>query len=280
MICSGNLLEPLGDGFANALIEVIVTANSQATGGQLIQGVSSQHTTDVEGNYSFELNEGFYQFDAVSAAGVRVTIGVATVVLDTIDSNMLTLIGSVADLPLPLLGYLTPTSTDTVTNKTLNDSSNFIHADATHLYVKAKTAITKGQPVMFDGYNIGEDAIDVIPCNANLGVTIGLAEIAIAQGSFGMIVTQGNVTKIDTSLYTPGEILYPDGTGGLTNTPTTTYKQRVAFVLKVNANNGALLVNAHSPIDRAFEVGYDNTTSGLTATNVQDAIDELKTLIP
>jgi hypothetical protein len=35
--------------------------------------------------------------------------------------------------------------------------------------------------------------------------------------------------------------------------------------------------NGNDEID--VDVAYDNTSSGLTATNVQDAIDELKALI-
>ena len=35
-----------------------------------------------------------------------------------------------------------------------------------------------------------------------------------------------------------------------------------------------------SVVTKAIDIFYDNSTSWLTATNVQDAIDELKNLIP
>lgn len=280
MICSGNALKPLGEAFASGTIVVTATGISQGAGGQVLAGTFTNYKVDADGAYSFTLDEGFYSFDAISAEGKRTRIGTGIVGPDTIDSDLVTLIGTSPPVTDPtVFGFITPTSTDTLTNKTLSDPSNSILADGVHIRVKAGAAITKGQPVMFDSYVTGDDAIVVLPCNNATGITIGVACADIALNAFGMMMTIGNCTGLDTSAYTAGVILYPDAIGGLTATPPTTGMiQPIAVVLKVSNGNGALQINVHSPWETATNTPYDGTTSGLTATNVQAAIDELKTL--
>ena len=164
----------------------------------------------------------------------------------------------------------------TLTNKNINDYTNLVHADAIHQRVKATVAITKGQPVSYVGYNSGEDAIEVNLADSATSIAIGIAEDDIAIGGFGNIIATGVFEGLDTSIYTEGTILYVNGAGTLTATePTTGFAQPCAFVLRSHASNGAIRCNFSYPKQPADDVRYDNTTSGLTATDVQSAIDEL-----
>ena len=166
--------------------------------------------------------------------------------------------------------------TETMTNKTINDASNNVHANATHLKVKATENITKGQPVIVTGYNVGEDALNVELANQSTGVATGIAEETMLSGEFGTMIMSGVLHNIDTSSFSEGSILYVDGTGVLTSTePTSGFSQPLAYVLRSNANNGAIQINAAYPKQDGGDVRYDNTTSGFTATTIQTAIDEL-----
>ncbi len=63
-------------------------------------------------------------------------------------------------------GVVTETSVNTLTNKTLDDYSNFIHADWIHLRVKATEALVKWDVVKFVWFNNGEQAIEVAKRNS------------------------------------------------------------------------------------------------------------------
>ena len=170
------------------------------------------------------------------------------------------------------------TYTWTLTNKTLDDYTNFIHADGTHLRVKALENLTKGDVIMFVGFNSWESAIEVQKHNSSTAPAIGIMYSAITTGSFGMAISNGYLRDINTIAYPEGTILYPNTTGGFTTTPTingTNYNQPIAYVLRSHAVNGIIMINIWPWHDLAPYVGYDNTTSGLVATNVQDAIDEV-----
>ena len=160
-------------------------------------------------------------------------------------------------------GVVTETGVAALTNKTLNSYTNQIHADALHYRVKGVGAgIVKGSPLKFVGYNSGQEAIEVSLANSATDVSIGLAEDAIPNGSFGTVVSSGLLTKVDTSTYSEGAILYVDGTGTLTATePITGYSQPIAFVLRSHANNGAIQVLAAYPRQDASDVRYTATSS-------------------
>ena len=160
-----------------------------------------------------------------------------------------------------------------LTNKDLTDYSNIIHADQIHLRVKADTNLLKGQPVKFDSYNIGENAINVSLADQFTNVSIGLAEENISQGNFGNIITAGILDHVDTSDFNEGEILYVNGEGLLTGVePLSGYSQPIAFCLKSQQNNGALQVLAAYPKQPSTDVRNDSTVSGL---NVTEALDNL-----
>jgi len=163
------------------------------------------------------------------------------------------------------------------TNKTLADSSNKIHADQLHIKIKADENLLKGQPVKYDSFNIGENAINVSLSNQLTDVTIGLAEEDIAQGSFGNIITAGVLDHTDTQDFNEGEILYVDGLGQLTGVePTSGYSQPIAICLKSQQNNGSLQVLASYPKQPSTDVRNDSNVSGL---NVTEALNNLNTSI-
>ena len=163
------------------------------------------------------------------------------------------------------------TDTQTLTNKTLDDYTNTIHADALHFRVKATQNILKGQPVTITGWNVGEEAYEVALANQANNVANGLASTDMAIGVFGMMEQSGILTDIDTSAWAEGIILYLDGVGALTAIePTTGYMQPIAYVVRSHAINGALQVNADYPKQDAFDVRYNTTES------VGDILDELQ----
>ena len=91
-----------------------------------------------------------------------------------------------------------------------------------YIYVKASSAITKGQLCMFTG---AVGASSVVTAAPSTGVTngqyiIGLAAESIALNGFGLIQILGSLKGFDTSAFADGDILYYDSavTGGLTKT--------------------------------------------------------------
>ena len=163
------------------------------------------------------------------------------------------------------------------TNKTLTDASNVIHADQLHIKIKADESLLKGQPVKYDSFNVGQNAIKVSLSNQLTDVTIGLAEEDIPQGSFGKIITAGILDHLDTRDFNQGEILYVDGLGQLTGVePTGGYSQPIAICLKSQQNNGALQVLASYPKQPSTDVRNDSNVSGL---NVTEALNNLNTSI-
>ena len=171
------------------------------------------------------------------------------------------------------------------TNKTLTDASNVIHADQLHFRIKADENLLKGQPVKYDSFNIGQNAINVSLSNQLTDVTIGLAEEDISQGSFGNIITAGVLDHVDTRDFNEGEILYVDGLGQLTGVePTSGYSQPIAICLKSQQNNGALQVLASYPKQPSTDVRNDSTVSGLNVTEALEALQArvvaLEALLP
>jgi len=160
-----------------------------------------------------------------------------------------------------------------LTNKTLASYTNKIHADQIHLRVKADVNLTKGQPVKYDSYNVGQNAINVGLADQMTDVSIGLAEEDISQGSFGNIITAGILDHVDTRDYNEGEILYVNGEGLLTGVePLSGFAQPIAFCLKSQQNNGALQVLADYPKQPSSDVRNDSDVSGV---NVTEALNNL-----
>lgn len=144
-------------------------------------------------------------------------------------------------------------------------SSTFLRGDGTwsvpavnkadlkylYMYGKAQSAITKGQAVQFAG--VQGDHILMKPAvpseiNANPDYFMGIAETTLATNDFGYVLTQGELTGLNTNAYTEGAILWfasaGSTAGALTPTEPTNSNARiqVASVNKVNATEGILFV--------------------------------------
>lgn len=90
------------------------------------------------------------------------------------------------------------------------------------LYIKASSAITKGQVIMFTG-SVG--ASGVLTGAPATGITdgtyiMGVAAESIALNGFGFVQTFGVINNVNTTGFADGDILWynPAVTGGLTNT--------------------------------------------------------------
>jgi len=118
------------------------------------------------------------------------------------------------------------------------------------IYVKNQTGstITKGMSVMATG--AAGDRITIAPAVSNGSVDamfmLGVAAENIVDDSFGFVVTNGYVRKINTSAYSVGTILYFDPTtpGGLTTTEpdAPNIDLPIAIVTKQNSSSGILYV--------------------------------------
>jgi hypothetical protein len=168
-------------------------------------------------------------------------------------------------------GTWTDSSSNTGTNKTLNDFTNSIAADETHLQARNTSGITmnKGEIVHISGYNVGADLPEMDLADANTAAAmpaIGMVEDAtIANNANGGVIMSGRITGIDTSAFTAGDKVYVSTTAGATGVrPTGTDEevQLLGEVLRSHATLGVMeLVGAgrsndipNTMADNLFEV--------------------------
>lgn len=142
------------------------------------------------------------------------------------------------------LGWITADSTDTLTNKTLDDYTNFIHADWIHLRVKATEALVKWDVVKFVWFNNGEQAIEVAKRNSTSVPAIWVIHTdTMDTWDFGMAVSNWLFKNIDTSAFSVWDILYPNTSGWFTATNPWWYAQQLAYVVRSHAINGEIMIN-------------------------------------
>jgi hypothetical protein len=158
---------------------------------------------------------------------------------------------------LTSIGGIGPATTDTLTNKTIDDESNEVHADATYEKVRnvSGSALTAGTPVYASGYNAGQDRTEVEPSEADVVATmpaIGIVEEDIANNTNGHVIEIGVVENIDTTgtpvseSWSVGDMLYVSTTvGTLTNVRPIANSDKVQFIATVtraHATLGRILV--------------------------------------
>jgi hypothetical protein len=144
-----------------------------------------------------------------------------------------------------------------------------------YIYVKASSAITKGQLCMFTG---AVGASSVVTAAPSTGVTngqyiIGLAAESIALNGFGLIQVLGSLKGFDTSAFADGDILYYDSavTGGLTKTyPTSGPIVTVCAV--TNAGSGGsgsvqIRVSVTQRITAGTGISVSQNGTGTSVTN-------------
>jgi len=116
--------------------------------------------------------------------------------------------------------------------------------------------VTKGDPLIITGYNVGSGIMTVAKAdasNSSLMPAYGLASEDYDNGATGTMVVSGNLIDIDTSLFSEGSKVYVAVGGGLTNIKPIEPNliQNVGLVARSNANNGSIEVVA---IGRANDV--------------------------
>lgn len=132
------------------------------------------------------------------------------------------------------------------------------------------STITKGSPVYISG--AGTTYPQVALADAGAAATmpcIGIAAEDILNASTGLVASGGKITDIDTSGFTIGDGLYvSDTAGALTATApagAADILQVVAYVAKVNAATGEIIVRPEASGQRVIEVHEialsDNTTA-------------------
>ena len=141
------------------------------------------------------------------------------------------------------------TAIQTLTNKTLNDNTNYIDADALHqkVFLNLGSASTIGMPVQATVWNTLNSATEISKCSkSNSTPCLGLMETVTADGQVGSVRNAGVLTGVDTSIWSDGTILYVDGIGVLTSTkPTgaTEYIKEVGTVIRQHATLGVIDVH-------------------------------------
>jgi hypothetical protein len=145
----------------------------------------------------------------------------------------------------------------------------------TYIYVKASSAITRGQVVMFTG-SVG--ASGVATAAPATGVTngqtiIGVAAESIALNGFGLIQTYGELRNVNTSAFADGDILYYNSavTGGFTTTyPSSGPIVTVAAVLNGGSAGGGVItvrVSVTQRITASTGISVSQAATGSTITN-------------
>jgi len=139
-----------------------------------------------------------------------------------------------------------------------------------YYYIKASSAITKGQVIMFTGA-VGASGV---PTGAPAtGVTdgsyiMGIAAESIALNGFGLVQFIGTLRGVNLSAYADGDILWynPAVAGGLTKTKPSAPNVKVQMAAIISAaNNGTMLIR----VTAGSELGGtdSNVQFGTLATN-------------
>jgi len=119
-----------------------------------------------------------------------------------------------------------------------------------YYYIKASSAITKGQVIMFTG-SVGASGV---PTGAPAtGVTdgsyiMGVAAEDIANNGFGLVQFIGTLRGVDTSAFSDGDELWynPAVTGGFTKTKPSAPNVKVQMAAVISAtNNGTILIRVN-----------------------------------
>lgn len=160
-----------------------------------------------------------------------------------------------------------------LTNKVIDDVSNFVHANAIHYIATAVGDIAIGAPVKLVPNN-ADSIVYVEAATLDTDVIVGVCEDGLLDGEQGEIMVSGILAGVDTMAYAEADTLYYQG-GAITNSPDTKlHSQIIGFVISRDPL-GKILITSKGENVIARNVSYDNSDGNLDSTNVQDALDEV-----
>lgn len=151
----------------------------------------------------------------------------------------------------------TESTTDSLTNKTIDSFTNEVDADHIHLEARNESGSTMsvGDVVKISGFNVGLGVPLVVladSTNSTLMPAIGIVNETILNNATGEILTAGELDGFDTSSFAVGACLYVSETAGemTTTRPTgAALIQRLAVVLRSHASLGIISINSESRQD-------------------------------
>lgn len=166
-----------------------------------------------------------------------------------------------------------------LTNKTLDNISNYIGANHIHYRCRNSSGvtITAGTVVTAQGTQSGTDYLEIVPVtDPQTQVAIGIAHSDLLNNAVGLVINTGVLNDhIDTSGFSEGTILYPNTTGGLTSVkPTSGQYQACAVVTRSHATQGTLLIEFTDPKKYASttQAGYVQLVDNLTTNDNTKAL--------
>jgi hypothetical protein len=164
-------------------------------------------------------------------------------------------------------------ATQSLTNKTLDDISNTIHANTVHVFARNNTGvdIALGSIVRISGAvgQIPTIALADATSEANSADSIGIATVAIANNAVGDVTLNGIIEGIDTSAFGDGDTVYLSTVPGeLVNVKPDTPNHLVVVgrIAYSHAVNGKVFVS----ISNGWELDelHDVLVTGLTAGEI------------
>ena len=180
------------------------------------------------------------------------------------------------------VGGITASSTDTLTNKTINDFSNKVDADEIHIKIRNESGstMTKGQLVYISGYSVGEDVPLVTLADASASSTMPMLAMIndadIANNATGHATMSGRVFNIDTSAFTAGDTAYVSVTAGALSTRpsgTSDKVQAIGIILRSHASNGIIqIIGAGRVNDITNDIDHATDLQNI-GTNAHSVID-------
>ena len=143
------------------------------------------------------------------------------------------------------------TTADSATTSTYSDNTVVTGKNV------SGSPITKGTPLYFTGSGTSGNLVGVWPADASNPARMpagGIAGEAIAAGAEGVVLLDGFISGVDTSLFNSGDQIWVKVGGGYTNqrpTGSSTLVQPLGYVEKVHPSNGSGVIKGPG-IERAM----------------------------
>jgi len=170
-------------------------------------------------------------------------------------------------------------------NKVLTSPSNLIHANTLQYNVIADEDLVRGDIVMIQDNNLNPNEASVKKHDGQ-GTALGIVKEDVLATEQATIIISGiydnfdDAHPVNTSMFQKGDILFMGPTGEFTNVkPTAGLEQQVGVIAAVNETHGAIVLNFDGQIEKSRQIEYDRTVSNVSSSNVQDALDEIWSIL-